>query len=525
MMLNPYNETIPLESQCYEIKEKIDELLSPDYESKADKRQDKSIEKIQKILKLLEETKANKESVNSAITALINDIYENFYTKPQSDELFFRPRIFVESLPREGKDNVLYLLERANEKGEKYYEKFVFVDESYIPLGTTDNARKSDLENLAEAVNSIEAEIQNFVTGSEFLSGITEIYSTIDEVASGVAEAFEYITDIEDELSGVTDNISTILEHEEHLDNQIENINTFLEEAASPVEFAVLTDRLGVLEDKVEDLMVKGLPETTLTGNVTSSVDILVSGPIQVSSKITAPSITIRNSTVSNNARLSLVSEEEIVLKSTSFEGDFGRRQGGNTIVSLNTPDDVTVKHINFSTPATGTTYNAIEIGLTKQPKNILIENCVLYDKFENIPIIIYGVQNDAVININNVQFGRVSNCIRFSNSLNATGVTFNITNCSCAQWNIDDDWSGMFLFEDYTSSASAVAENNLFSPEKVKINISNFKYKDEKIEMPADLAEICGTRNYATQIFYIWNDKESFVPYTHERYPDIRIF
>lgn len=536
MILNPYNEMVPLESPCYEIKKKIDELLNPNRESEADKRQDKSIEKIQKILRLLDSTKANKANVNKAIEDLIVSIYENFYTKQESDELFFRPKLFVESLPEEGKENILYVLEVTNENDEKFYQHFVFIDGDYYFLGTTDTVSSVEFKELIDKVQAVEEEISEIsgvtsgcVSYEEFESGMTAIYETLDELSENIEEAFSMvesdISGITSDISGITSDIADIVEHQTEVDKVIENIKEFLENTVSPAECSIIFSRIGVIEDMIEDLATKGLPVTTPSGNITSSSDLLIGGNITDSSKITAPSITVRNAVVSDNARVSLNADDNVFVDRMDFEGDFGRRQGGNTVISVNGYKNVSIKHMNFSTPKTGTTYNALEIGLSKEPKNILIENCVFENKFENIPIIIYGVQNDAVININNVEFGRLSNCIRFSNSTNATGVTFNITNCTCRQWNMDDDWSGMMLFEDYTSPASGVVENNLFAPEKVKINISNFKYQDEALEMPADIAEICGTRDYATQVFYIWNDKEGFVPYNATRYPKIAIF
>lgn len=532
-MLKQYTEIDPLESKCAELLKKIESLIAASKkDGETDKRQDKSIKEIQtilrdtqNILRILEASKADKEYVRETAEKILERIYENFYTKDDCNELFFRPKKYVDVLPDEGKENILYLVEYSIEE-EVFYKKYVFADGSWIYLGTTDTVANEEFEGLVDRVETLEnitSGVSGFVTYDEFVSGLSEVYDTI---VSGMTGITDFLIDYVDaEISGITEEISSILERQEEDEKRLSYVEDFLSEVPSSTDFAMLSERLKVAENKIENLIVKGLDETTVTGNITSDKDLLITGPINSNAKITAPTITIKNSTITNNARIALSGNEDIIVKSTDFEGDFPRRQGGNTVVSINTPGDVTLKHLKFNTPATGTAYNAIEIGLQKQPANILIENCEFGNRFENIPIIIYGVQNDAIININNVHFTQVSNCFRFSNCTNATGVTFNITNCTCDQWNIDDDWSGMFLFEDYTSTDLNVVENNLFGDEKVRINVYNFTYKAERIERPEDIASVCGTRDYSSQIFYIWNDKEGFVPYSRERYPEINIF
>ena len=78
---------------------------------------------------------------------------------------------------------------------------------------------------------------------------------------------------------------------------------------------------------------------------------------------------------------------------------------------------------------------------------------------------------------------------------------------------------------QDYTSkSVEAIQANNLFGPDKVTINVINCTHAGEKIVAPANIADVCGTKNAATQLFYIWSNEEGFVTYDAERYPVINI-
>ena len=353
-------------------------------------------------MQLLESVKADKEAVNNAIEELIGKINTDFYTKSETDELLFRPEVYDSSLPETGKENVLYVLKLKNEDGSEYGEVFIFVNGAYHFLGTTaESVSPGDFNSLKEMVEELVSGTSGYVTYEEFVSGVNAVYETINEIASGVVDSFEYLNELNNVISGITDDVSAITseisgittgisaltENAVETECRIENIEGFLNDVASPVEFTVLTDRVAVLENKIENLMIKGLPETTLSGNITSPDELLISGPIETSSKVVAPSITIKNSSVFNNARLSLTAEEDILIKNISFEGDFSRGQGGNTVVSVNTPGDATIKCLSFETPDSGSTYNAVEIGLTKQPGNILFENCSYMNKRTNILI------------------------------------------------------------------------------------------------------------------------------------------
>ena len=82
-------------------------------------------------------------------------------------------------------------------------------------------------------------------------------------------------------------------------------------------------------------------------------------------------------------------------------------------------------------------------------------------------------------------------------------------------------------ICQDYTSgSIKSEESNNLFSKDKITINISNLTKPDgSKLTNPQDLSSICGTSD-SNQIFYVWNSKGELIPYGDgSRYPSINIF
>lgn len=196
-----------------------------------------------------------------------------------------------------------------------------------------------------------------------------------------------------------------------------------------------------------------------------------------------------------------------------------------NCQINLHSTELVEIKDVVFTKESCEGRYNGIEICLDdKIPARLINIDGVRFEgSLLNNGILIFGAQDNAVINIRNCKFGKCSNPLRFSNGTNSKNVTINIIDCECEAWDSDPVWAGLMIFEDYTSkSAEAEKENNLFAPNKVKVNLTNFKLNGKKINPVQDISTICGTG--ADQIFYIWNDNEGSVAYDEVRYPKIVI-
>ena len=275
-----------------------------------------------------------------------------------------------------------------------------------------------------------------------------------------------------------------------------------------------------ILNDKVEKLSktdIEVVDGTDASLNDTTK-DYVVVGDITQTSSITAKSVTIKNSSISDNARLS-INAGDVEVKGLAISGDFPKAQGGNAVVKINESDYIVFRDMTFNS---NDVYNGIEIGLnsSKLPKYVLFDNCKFEGTFTNNPIIVFGTADDAIINIQNCSFDKVSNILRLSNKAN-TKCVVNISNCSVNQLDTNPEYTGAILCQDYTSKGEEVA-NNLFSPEKITINFKNFNVAGKELVMPTNVQDLFEGPD---KMVYLYNDTEEVVPYEEGRFPKVNIF
>lgn len=275
-----------------------------------------------------------------------------------------------------------------------------------------------------------------------------------------------------------------------------------------------------ILNDKVEKLSktdIEIVDGTDASLNDTTK-DYVVVGDIAQTSSITAKSVTIKNSSISDNARLS-INAGDVEVKGLAISGDFPKAQGGNAVVEINESDYIVFRDMTFNS---NDVYNGIEIGLnsSKLPKYVLFDNCKFEGTFTNNPIIVFGTADDAIINIQNCSFDKVSNILRLSNKAN-TKCVVNISNCSVNQLETNPEYTGAILCQDYTSKGEEVA-NNLFSPEKITINFKNFKVAGKELVMPTNVQDLFEGPD---KMVYLYNNTEEVVPYEEGRFPKVNIF
>ena len=275
-----------------------------------------------------------------------------------------------------------------------------------------------------------------------------------------------------------------------------------------------------ILNDKVEKLSktdIEVVDGTDASLNDTTK-DYVVVGDIAQTSSITAKSVTIKNSSISDNARLS-INAGDVEVKGLAISGDFPKAQGGNAVVKINESDYIVFRDMTFNS---NDVYNGIEIGLnsSKLPKYVLFDNCKFEGTFTNNPIIVFGTADDAIINIQNCSFDKVSNILRLSNKAN-TKCVVNISNCSVNQLETNPEYTGAILCQDYTSKGEEVA-NNLFSPEKITINFKNFKVAGKELVMPTNVQDLFEGPD---KMVYLYNNTEEVVSYEEGRFPKVNIF
>ena len=191
----------------------------------------------------------------------------------------------------------------------------------------------------------------------------------------------------------------------------------------------------------------------------------------------------------------------QVKLENVKFTAPYERVREGDSVryncgINIQSEDSVIISNVTLTEEAcAGTRYNAIEIDLDNKvgARYIDIDGLNIEGELFNNGILIFNVQDDAVINIKNVHMKKCSNPIRFSNGLNAKNVTINIENMTVDEWDGSEAWRGLLILEDYTSANAAQAyERNLFAEDKVTVNIKNLVHAGQKV-MPTSDEEIFG--------------------------------
>lgn len=191
----------------------------------------------------------------------------------------------------------------------------------------------------------------------------------------------------------------------------------------------------------------------------------------------------------------------QVKLENVKFTAPYERVREGDSVryncgINIQSEDSVIISNVTLTEEAcAGTRYNAIEIDLDNKvgARYIDIDGLNIEGELSNNGILIFNVQDDAVINIKNVHMKKCSNPIRFSNGLNAKNVTINIENMTIDEWDGSEAWRGLLILEDYTSVNAAQAyERNLFAEDKVTVNIKNLVHAGQKV-MPTSDEEIFG--------------------------------
>ena len=298
--------------------------------------------------------------------------------------------------------------------------------------------------------------------------------------------------------------------------SDFENINNIVNSLSTNVK---------MLQMKLDTINKSNIEIIEITNDVIPEMadakkDYIISGNINTTANISGKSIELNNVSITNDARLKL-NANDIEIRDLNLNGDFPKANG-NSVIQINNAEFILFKDMVFDS---NNVYNGIEIGLSKtatqQVKNIIFENCKFKGKFANNAILIFATENNSVITLNNCHFDKVSNALRISNKTNSKNVVININNCTIDGWDSNPEYQGFIIFEDYTNKTEEdVNTNNLFAPEKIKVNINNLVYQGKKLA-PTDMASVCGTAN-KNQIIYVYADAIGLIAYDLNKYPNI---
>ena len=298
--------------------------------------------------------------------------------------------------------------------------------------------------------------------------------------------------------------------------SDFENINDIVNSLSTNVK---------MLQMKLDAINKSNIEIIEITNDVIPEMadakkDYIISGNINTTANISGKSIELNNVSITNDARLKL-NANDIEIRDLNLNGDFPKANG-NSVIQINNAEFILFKDMVFDS---NNVYNGIEIGLsntaTRQVKNIIFENCKFKGEFTNNAILIFATENNSVITLNNCHFDKVSNALRISNKTNSKNVVININNCTIDGWDSNPEYQGFIIFEDYTNKTEEdVNTNNLFAPEKIKVNINNLVYQGKKL-VPTDMASVCGTAN-KNQIIYVYADAIGLIAYDLNKYPNI---
>lgn len=372
--------------------------------------------------------------------------------------------------------------------------------------GSAEHPTYNDAEQLA-FVKDVENAVSDKVTSQELQAAKEELSQNFNTAIQGEKERAEAA--------------------EESLKNSIDSLQESIVDVQGII--SVLSGKLTLLENKVDMLQTaasEDVPSFDGSSPINDSAKMyeVSNGTITNTNTITAKNIVLNDSSLSNNARLSVLADGS-EFNNFSISGDFPKDDGGNAVVKINNSKNVSFTGLTFYS---SNIYNGIEIGLSsdedKLPNNVLFDNCKFTGSFTNNAILIFGTSDDAVITLNNCSFESVSNAIRLSNKSNAKNITVNIVNCTIDKWDSNPMWAGFLILEDYTSKTPEdIATNNLFGDGKIKVNFVNLMHNGVKV-LPKDLSKVCGTQD-ENQVVYICQDNaegDMIAAYDESIYPVI---
>lgn len=428
-----------------------------------------------------------------------------------------------------------YAKNEANKAGANIDDKIAQVDSKFSSYITKSEATTAHDELKNELNATVETKVESAKSAAitesnnhsdaytdNALSNVNTSISNLTNTSNSLAARcdhydvlFSKLVDEHAEPSSLT--VYTKIESDalfETKEHANETFATKVDLSSNIASVEYLSSLVSVLEGKISDLKKGGNILIETLDNVTALTDstqnYILSGNLTETSTISGKSVEIKDATVTDGARLNLnASEGDVDIKSTTFSGDFPK-SSGNSISNVNNSEYVTFKDVTFDSTVTG--YNGVEIGLksSTMPKSVTFDGCSFEGAFSNNAIIVFGVQEGGVININNCNFKNVSNALRFSNSKNVKDVVINITNCTCEKWETNPSYAGFLLFEDYTSATATEAnENNLFAPEKITVNITNLVGPNGRIN---SIEGAINSHDASKQVAYVYYDKVGLI-------------
>lgn len=296
-----------------------------------------------------------------------------------------------------------------------------------------------------------------------------------------------------------------------------------------------MLNRLNSLSKRIETVEntanIKFIDDTTVDNTSINTdknlivADLTMTDSVNPSWALTGSSVDVSNSTANSVSIATTASNGNVTIDGLTTTGSI-TTDVSNAAIKVTTNEDVVITNSNLGQSG----YNVIEIGLAASsvPKSVLIKDCDFTGTMSNNAISIFALADNAVVNIENCHFASVSNVFRWSNRTNATGVTFNIKNCTWDSIEPREKYRSVFLLQDYTSAnADAVYTNDRFNSTKLTINFIDCVGTDGELIKLGDnetAADRFGTGD--GKLVYLYADKIGKISYADhpEMYPNLTV-
>ena len=362
------------------------------------------------------------------------------------------------------------------------------------------------LTDVANAINENKGRIDSIyaLVGGE---NLTTINTAIDTKVSALGDSFDTkLGNVNTELTTkIEANASSIETNKETTDGKLSQYRAVI---------VSLQAQLDILSSQLANTRLPDQQDVVLENENVSNPEqnIVVSGSVTDTVRtIEAKSIQLENVSA-NNAKLTLTASTDVSANNISTSGDLPKSQS-NSSISINNDGYVNITQSDLQQ----TCYNVIEVGLKTSPKSVNISD-IDFGESSNNAILIFGWQKDAIINISNCHFRKVSNALRLSNKDNQPCTVY-INNCTVDEWDSNPEYAGFLLLQDYSSKSleETVAENRFAN---IKVVFNNVKGPNGLLvtDNPEDLCA-GGT---GQQAVYMYRKYGGLTNYDPEIYPKL---
>ena len=225
-------------------------------------------------------------------------------------------------------------------------------------------------------------------------------------------------------------------------------------------------------------------PDMSLSSVISEPTqNLFVEGSFEKEVNVTGKNVVLDNVTLTageKQRRMILKGTGSVDMKATKLVGPFKRDIQKNATLIIQDADKVTVDGLVYEGVSSDKsqnglrTYNLVEVALNGAlPSEVTFKNCHFKGDLSNNGILVFGMKENGVINLENCIFDEVSNPFRYSNKGNVSGVTLNITDCECNVWEKNPEYAGFICLQDYTNT-DPDSDPKIFGPEKLTINVKN---------------------------------------------------